>query len=64
MPKKFHVYKDKQNVKVDIGHQWSSEEDTLLVLCKVVHPFLLAFYFCCNKKYNDLTSALSYLQIS
>jgi hypothetical protein len=50
MQKKFHVYKDKQNVKVDIGHKWSSEEDTLLVLCKVVHPFLLAFYFCCNKK--------------
>jgi hypothetical protein len=31
--KNFHVYKDKQNVKVDIRHKWSSEEETLLVLC-------------------------------
>lgn len=48
--KSFHVYKEKQNVKVDIGHKWSSEKETLLVLCQLVHSFLLTFYFCCNKK--------------
>ncbi len=31
--KNFHVYKDKQNVKVDIRHKQSIEEETLLVLC-------------------------------